>query len=72
MASFNGRTGAIIPAQGDYTAAMVHARPDTWTPTAAETGAIPAAAVTQMQVLTEAQYNALTTKDATTLYLIKE
>ena len=86
VASFNGRTGAIIPAQGDYTAAMVGARPDTWTPTAAEvgarpstwtptaaeTGAIPALAVTAIQSMTETEYNALATKSATTLYLITE
>jgi hypothetical protein len=39
VSSFNGRTGAVAPSSGDYTAAMVGARPDTWTPTAADVGA---------------------------------
>lgn len=39
VASFNGRSGAVTPQKGDYTAAMVGARPDTWTPTAADIGA---------------------------------
>jgi len=39
VASFNGRTGAVTPSAGDYTAAMVAARPDDWMPTAAEVGA---------------------------------
>lgn len=42
MTSFNGRSGEVTPQAGDYTAEMVGARPDTWTPTAADTGAIPA------------------------------
>lgn len=37
--SFNGRSGAVEPASGDYTAEMVGARPDTWTPTAEDVGA---------------------------------
>lgn len=39
VASFNGREGAVTPQKGDYTAAMVGARPDSWTPTAADVGA---------------------------------
>lgn len=39
--SFNGRSGNVVPAQGDYTAEMVGARPKTWTPSASEVGAIP-------------------------------
>lgn len=39
VSSFNGREGAVTPQTGDYTAAMVGARPDTWTPSAAEVGA---------------------------------
>lgn len=58
VSSFNGRTGAVFPASGDYTAAMV--------------GAIPTGAVAAIQELTQAEYDALTTKSATTLYLIKE
>ena len=86
VTSFNGRTGVVVPASGDYTAAMVGARasdwmpsaeevgarPDTWTPSAADVGAIPSSSVQAIQPLTETEYNALTTKSATTLYLIKE
>ena len=41
VASFKGRSGAVMPLEGDYTAEMVGARPDTWTPTAADVGARP-------------------------------
>lgn len=41
VASFKGRAGEVQPLAGDYTAEMVGARPDTWTPTAAEVGALP-------------------------------
>ena len=41
MTSFNSRTGAVSPQEGDYTADMVGARPDTWTPSAADVGAVP-------------------------------
>lgn len=40
VTSFKGRTGAVTPQEGDYTADMVGARPDTWTPSAADVGAI--------------------------------
>ena len=36
VTSFNGRSGLVIPQADDYTAAMVGARPDTWTPSAAD------------------------------------
>lgn len=39
VTSFKGRTGAVTPQEGDYTADMVGARPDTWTPTASDVGA---------------------------------
>lgn len=39
VTSFKGRTGAVTPQEGDYTADMVGARPDTWTPSAADVGA---------------------------------
>lgn len=39
VTTFNNRTGAVTPQSGDYTAAMVGARPDTWTPTASDVGA---------------------------------
>ena len=55
---FNGRQGAVLPQSGDYTAAMV--------------GAIPASQVQAVQALTQAEYDALGTKSASTLYLIKE
>lgn len=58
VTSFNSRTEAVTPQTGDYTAEMV--------------GAIAAEDVTAMKALTEAEYNALTTKSSTTLYLIKE
>jgi len=72
VSSFRGRTGAVIPQSGDYTAAMVGARPSDWVPTAADTGAIPADFVQKIQVLTQAEYDALTEKVSTVLYVIKE
>ena len=39
VTSFNGRDGDVTPQEGDYTAAMVGARPSTWTPSAADVGA---------------------------------
>ena len=41
VTSFNGRKGAILPAEGDYTAAQVGARSNTWLPTAEEVNAVP-------------------------------
>lgn len=41
VTSFKGRTGAVTPQSGDYTAEMVGARPSTWTPTASDVGAVP-------------------------------
>ena len=41
VTSFKGRTGAVTPQEGDYTADMVGARANTWTPTASEVGAVP-------------------------------
>lgn len=41
VTTFNGRTGAVTPQAGDYTAEMVGARPSTWTPSAADVGAVP-------------------------------
>lgn len=86
VSSFNGRTGAVTSKSGDYTAdqvgarastwmptaADVGARPDTWMPTASDVGAIPSGSVMKIQSVTQEQYDALTTKDATTLYLIEE
>lgn len=84
--SFNGRTGAIEPQAGDYTAVMVSARPDNWTPTAkevgarpenwiptaSETGAIPVGPVKEIRLMTQDAYEALSSKVSTTLYLISE
>lgn len=56
--SFNGRTGAIMPQSGDYTYAMV--------------GAMPNTPISSVSILTKAQYDALASKNATTLYLIEE
>lgn len=39
VTSFNGRDGAVIPQEGDYTAAMVGALPNDWMPTAEDIGA---------------------------------
>lgn len=58
VTKFNGRTGAVLPQSGDYTAAMV--------------GAIPAGQVQAIQALTQTEYDALASKSAGTLYLIKE
>ena len=41
VTTFNGRTGAVTPKAGDYTAEMVGARPSTWTPSADDVGAVP-------------------------------
>lgn len=51
VTSFNSRTGAVTPQDGDYTADMVGARPDTWTPSAADVGALPTQTGTQGQLL---------------------
>lgn len=42
VSSFKGRSGAVVPQDGDYTADMVGARSDTWIPTADQVGADPA------------------------------
>ena len=41
VTSFKGRTGAVTPQEGDYTADMVGARANTWTPSAEDVGAVP-------------------------------
>lgn len=58
VTTFNGRSGAVLPKNGDYTAGMV--------------GAVESGAAQSIQVLTQAQYDALAAKDPSTLYLIKE
>lgn len=57
VTSFNGRTGDILPQDGDYTADMV--------------GAIPSDDVQSIKVMTESQYDS-SAKSSTTLYLIPE
>ena len=58
VSSFKGRSGAVAPQSGDYTAAMV--------------GAVPSGDVAAVQAVTQAEYDALTQKDPATLYLITE
>lgn len=58
VSSFKGRSGAVVPQIGDYTAAMV--------------GAIPSGDVVAARAVTQAEYDALTQKDPATLYLITE
>ena len=41
VTTFNGRTDAVMPQVGDYTAEMVGARPDEWMPSAEDVGARP-------------------------------
>lgn len=54
VTTFNGRTGHVTPKTGDYTAEMVGARSNTWTPNAADVGAMPAVSGgTEGQVLTK-------------------
>ena len=72
VTSFNDRTGAVTPQAGDYTAGMVGARPDTWTPTAADVGAVTGQGVQTIQAMTQEEYDALTEKSGTTMYIIKE
>lgn len=58
VSSFKGRSGAVAPQSGDYTAAMV--------------GAIPSGDVAAVRAVTQAEYDALTQKNPATLYLITE
>lgn len=53
VASFKGRTGAVTPQEGDYTANMVGARPDTWTPSAEDVGAVPTSRTVNGQELSQ-------------------
>ncbi len=64
--------GKALDADINLTASNVGARSNSWVPTAAQVGAIPSSPVAAMSVLTQAEYDTLTTKDAATLYLIKE
>ncbi|MDE7055088.1 MAG: hypothetical protein K2O84_09810 [Oscillospiraceae bacterium] len=72
VSSFKGRTGAVQPASGDYTAEMVGARPDDWMPSAEEVGAVSSPVVTEIQVVSQAEYDALANKSTSVLYAIKE
>ncbi len=64
--------GKALDADINLTASNVGARSSSWVPSPAQVGAIPADPVAVMSVLTQTEYDALTAKDATTLYLIKE
>lgn len=46
--SFNGRTGYVLPQTGDYTAAMVGARPANWMPSYSDVGADKAGAAKEV------------------------
>ena len=75
VTSFKGRTGAVTPQDGDYTADMVGARPDTWTPSAADVGAVPTSrtvngkALSSNITLTAADVNAASPPTSTTVTL---
>lgn len=58
VSSFKGRSGAVVPQSGDYTAAMV--------------GAVASGDVAAVRAVTQAEYDALAQKDPATLYLITE
>lgn len=51
VTTFNGRSGAVEPQNGDYTADMVGARPSTWTPSAVDVGAVPTTRTVNGQAL---------------------
>lgn len=53
VTSFKGRKGAVTPQNGDYTADMVGARPNTWTPSASDVGAVPTSRTVNGKALTE-------------------
>lgn len=53
VTTFNGRTGAVTPQSGDYTAEMVGARPSTWTPSAEDVGAVPTSRTVNGKALSE-------------------
>ena len=50
VTSFNGRDGAVTPQAGDYTAADVGARADTWTPDASDVTVTPPDGMTATDV----------------------
>ena len=52
VTSFKGRKGAVTPQNGDYTADMVGARPNTWTPSASDVGAVPTSRTVNGKALT--------------------
>ena len=54
------------------TAAEVGARSSDWMPGAEEVGAVAASSTKDIQAMTQDEYDALTSKNPTTLYLIKE
>ena len=52
VTSFKGRKGTVTPQNGDYTADMVGARPNTWTPSASDVGAVPTSRTVNGKALT--------------------
>lgn len=75
VTTFNGRTGAVTPQSGDYTAEMVGARPSTWTPSAEDVGAVPTSrtvngkALSSNITLTADDVNAASPPSSTTITL---
>lgn len=55
--SFNGRTGYVLPEDGDYTAEMVGARPNTWMPSYSDVGADKAGAAAEVSNALAQQIN---------------
>ena len=71
MTTFNGRTGAVLPQAGDYTATDV----GTFSSSKISqmvSGKVSSSEAKAIAVLTQAEYDALAAKDSGTLYIIKE
>lgn len=64
--SFNGRTGYVLPQTGDYTAAMVGARPVSWMPSYSDVGADKAGAAAAVSNSLTQQINTKQPKISTT------
>jgi len=58
VTSFRGRTGAVVPQSGDYTAEMV--------------GAIPSTNISAAVITTQAEYDAMAEHVGTVLYMVFE
>ncbi len=71
VTTFNGRTGAVLPQAGDYTATDV----GTFSSSKISqmvSGKVSSSEAKAIAVLTQAEYDALAAKDSGTLYIIKE